>query len=160
MTTAALFSQRGHRTTITVPKQKLNFKLQYFKKFSLRFIFKYVISEERDDRVLNAMRFFNAYLKGAFVPFIKDVVVISGPGSLRFKIWEYEDTMGGELELLSRLTSQERSGCFALPGKGFWSTSLYCWKIPLLQSSLRYRLYKFPTCVGSALKSDYTQHRF
>ena len=94
----------------------------HIKKFILRFISKYVNPEERDDRVLNAMRFFNAYLKGAFVPFIKDVVIISGPG--KFKIWEYEDTMAGELELLSRLTSEEHSGCFALPGKGFWSTNL------------------------------------
>jgi hypothetical protein len=94
----------------------------YIKNFILRFISKYVIPEERDDRVSNAMRFFNVYLKGAFVPFTKDVVIISGPG--KFKIWEYEDSMAGELELLSRLTVEEQPGCFALPGKGFWSTNL------------------------------------
>ena len=58
-------------------------------------------AEDRDDRVTNAMQFFNAYLKGAFIPFRQDVIIISAPG--RYKVWEYEDSMGGELELLSRL---------------------------------------------------------
>src|ERR1700738_3958507 len=37
------------------------------------------------------------------------------------KIWDYEDTMAGEL---SRLTVEEHHGYFALHGKGFWSTNL------------------------------------
>ena len=70
----------------------------------------------------NALQFFNAYLKGAFIPFRKDVIVISGPG--KHKVWEYEDSMAGELELLSRLTMEEQTGTFALPGRGFWRTNL------------------------------------
>jgi hypothetical protein len=94
----------------------------YIKKFIMRFIFKYAIPEDRDDRVTNALQFFNAYLKGAFIPFRKDVIVISGPG--KHKVWEYEDSMAGELELLSRLTMEEQTGTFALPGRGFWRTNL------------------------------------
>lgn len=91
----------------------------HIKKFIHRFVRKYEDPKENNLRVQNAMTFCWSYLNGAFVPFVKDIVVVF-EGS--FQVWEYEDSSTGESHVLRELMKQKH-GAFAVPAKGYWTSN-------------------------------------
>ena len=91
----------------------------HVKCFIRRFIQKYEDPEENILRIQNAMTFYWSYLDGAFVPFVKNIIVVF-EGS--FQVWDYEDSNAGELDVLGELMKQKH-GAFAIPGKGYWTTN-------------------------------------
>jgi hypothetical protein len=91
----------------------------HVKSFIRRFVQKYEDPFENDVRVQNAMTLYRSYLNGEFIPFVKNIIVVS-EGS--FQVWDYEDSYSGESDVLGELMKQ-KNGAFAIPGKGYWTSN-------------------------------------